>query len=387
MKNKVVILGAGYGGLMTAVKLEAKTRNLNDLEIVLIDKNPYHQYVHLSYEIVTDVKKVSDLTLPLAEVLAKRKIHFLQATVNGIDLHDKIVKTDKGEVSYNELVIALGNEPNFYGIKGAQEYSLSLNSVESAARIRNKISEIFSKDQHSPIIVGGGGFTGVELVGEILDEYKCCVTIVEGSDKLLSSWDIPEFSKKVATFLTDMGANLLLKKVIVEVKPDSIVLEDGRQIQCSLFIWTAGVQASTLLKKSGLKTGKGGRAVINEFCEAFDFPSVYVVGDSALVIDPDSGNPLPQCIDIALQQAELVSRNIVADLKGDLKTAFRPKFKGLILAVGEAYGIGKIFGVTIEGKVAQIVKRLVHLEYVYEIAGLREVTKESPIVLLSKKNA
>jgi NADH dehydrogenase len=377
MKKTVVILGAGYGGLMTALKLEAKSKGRDDLEIVLVDKDSYHQFVHLAFEIVTDVKKVADLTLPLTELLAHRKIRFVQATVKKIDAKNKVVKTDKGELPYYELVIALGNEPNFYGIKGADKFSLLFNSVESAAKIRDELKKVIAQNKSFNIVIGGGGFTGVELAGEILDEHNCCVTIIEGTDSLLPSWNNPEFSKKVASVLKEMGAKLLFGKCIVEVQPRSIALDDGSKIESSLFVWTAGVQASSLVKKGGLKTGKGNRAIINEFCEAPGFPGIYVVGDSALVADPSTGDALPQCIEIALQQAEIVARNIVSDLEGDRKMAYLPKFNGLILAVGETYGIGKVYGVTVEGRLAQMVKRLIHLQYVYEIAGLKEVMKEA----------
>jgi NADH dehydrogenase len=377
MNKSVVILGAGYGGLMTAVKLETKTNAIANLEIVLLDRNPYHQYVHLAYEIVSNVKKVSDLTLPMTELLTNRKIRFVQAVVNEIDLHNKTVKTDKTEIPYDELVIALGNEPDFYGIKGAEEFSLAFNSVESADKIRDELRKIFSENKNPTIVIGGGGFTGIELAGEILDEYNCCVTIVEGANEILPSWNEPEFSQKVASVLTDMGAKLLIGKFIVEVKPHSVTLRNGSEIEASVFIWTAGVQASTLVKKSGLKTGKNNRALINEYCEAVDFPGVYVVGDSALVADSETGEIFPQCIEIALQQAEIAAENIFADLEGKQKTVYHPKFNGLILAVGERYGIGRIYGRILEGKVAQIVKRLIHLQYVYEIAGLKKVVKEN----------
>jgi NADH:quinone reductase (non-electrogenic) len=174
-----------------------------------------------------------------------------------------------------------------------------------------------------------------------------------------------------------MGAKIMLGSRITEVKTGVVNLEDGSQIESSMFVWTAGVEASYIIPKSGFKTGKGNRAMINEFCEAIDHPGVYVVGDCALVVDPDTGDPFPQCIEIALQQAEVVAKNIVKDLDAAQKEVYHPKFNGLILAVGETYGIGKIYGVTVEGKVAQMVKRLIHLQYVYEIAGLNEVMKEA----------
>jgi NADH dehydrogenase len=244
--------------------------------------------------------------------------------------------------------------------------------VDSAVRIRDKLKELGGPDQNVNVIVGGGGFTGVELAGEIADELKCCVTIIEGSNMLLPSWSIPEFSSKVAKVLEEMGAKIELNKRIAEIKPDAVVLNDGTQMDCSVFIWTGGVQASTVVSQSGLKTGKGNRAVINEFCEAADFPGVYVVGDCALVVNPETKEPLPQCIEIALQQADSVSKNLFADLTGGKREAFIPKFSGLILAVGERYGIGKVAGVKVEGKVALMVKKVVHLHYVYKIAGITE---------------
>jgi NADH dehydrogenase len=374
--KSLVVLGAGYGGLMTALKIEAQTKGMDDVEVVLVDRNDYHQYLHLSYEIATNVKKVSDLTIPLSELLQNRKIRFMQATVSEIDLAGKKVKTDKGDVPYHAVAVALGSQPNYFHIKGAEEFSLCLCSVESAAKIRDELHKLFQEAEKPSVVVGGGGFTGVELAGEIADEFNCCVTIIEGADALLPSWNIPKFSEKVSGVLTEMGTKLVLGKRITEVKPNLIVLNDGTRIESGIFIWTAGVQASAVIGKSGLKTGKGGRAVINEYCEAVDHPEVYVVGDSALVVDA-SGAVLPQCIEMALQQAETVAANMVAAVTGAEKTVFRPQFNGLILAVGEKFGIGKVFGVTVEGRIAQMIKRLIHLQYVYEVAGVKEVLKET----------
>lgn len=213
MKKTLLILGAGYGGLMTAVKLENASKHLGDVEIVLVDRNDYHQYVHLSYEIVTGVKKVADLTVPMSELLRNRRIRFVQATVNSIDLVNKTVKTDKGDMPYYKLVIALGSEPDYFHIKGADTLSMHLSSVEDAIRIQDRIKELFAQEKEPRIIVGGGGFTGVELAGEIADEFKCCVTIVEGSNILLPGWRIPEFSQKVAQVLTSMGATLVFQQI------------------------------------------------------------------------------------------------------------------------------------------------------------------------------
>jgi NADH dehydrogenase len=377
VKKPFVILGAGYGGLLTAVKLEEKAKHVKDIEVALVDRNDYHQYLHFAYEIVTGVKKVSDLTIPLTELLEKRKIRFFQACVREIDFANKLVRTDKGDLPYCEVVIALGSEPNYYNVKGAEEHSLCVSSVEAAAQIRDELKDISAQEKEPKIVIGGGGFTGVELAGEIVDEIKCCVTIIEGSKALLPSWKIPEFSKKVADVLTDMGAKFIFDKFIVEVRPDTIVLNDGNQVEYSLLIWTGGVQASRVTVCSGLKIGKGNRVVINQFCEAVGFPGVYVVGDCALVVDSKTGEVLPQCVEIALQQAEVVAKNLYADMIGSERTIYVPKFSGLILAVGEKYGIGKISGVKVEGRLAQMIKRMIHLRYVYEIAGLTEAFKEA----------
>jgi NADH dehydrogenase len=376
LKKALVILGAGYSGLLTVIELEEKTRHLEDVEIVLIDRNDYHQYLHMSYEIVTGSKKVSDLTIPISELLEKRKIRFVQAAVREIDLSKKALRTDKGDLPYDELVVALGSEPNFYHIKGAEENSFCVYSVEAAAQIRDKLKEVLAKETNPRIVVGGGGFTGVELAGEIADEFKCCVTIVESAKTLLPTWGIPEFSIKVADVLAKMGTDFIFGKSIVEVKPGVIVFSDASQVACSLFIWTGGVQGSRVVSTSGLKAGKGNRVVINEFCEAVGFPGVYVVGDCALVVNPKTGEILPQCVEIALEQAEVVAKNLYADVIGGERIAFVPKFSGLILAVGETYGIGEISGVKVEGRLAQMIKRIIHLHYVYRIAGLGEAIKE-----------
>jgi NADH dehydrogenase len=374
MLSRVVVLGAGYGGLMTAVKFEEKVKRLEDVEIVLVDRNDFHQYLHLAYEIVTGVKKPSDLTMPLSELLENRKIQFFQGNVSKVDLDEKTVITDKGNVPYDELVIALGSEPDYHHIKGAHENSFCVDSVEAAAQIKDKLKTM-EKEKQPNIVVGGGGFTGVELAGEIVDEFNCCVTVLEGSNTLVPSWNKPEFSKKIAEVLADMGSKLILGKFISEVKPDSIMLNDGSQIEYDLFIWAGGVQGSQVVSSSGLRMGKNGRVLINEFCEAVGFPGVYVVGDCALVVDSDTGAVLPQCVEIALQQAEVVAQNLYADVTQRERTAYVPKFSGLILAIGERYGIGQVLGVKVEGRLAQTIKRIIHLRYVYEIAGLGEALK------------
>jgi len=375
--RQLVVLGAGYGGLMTALKLEERVKHLRDVEVVLVDRNSYHQYLHLSYEIVTGVKKVSDFTVPLSELLAEKKIRFIQATVKGINLANKVVKTSNGDLPYFELAVALGSEPNYFNIKGAEANSFCACSVEAAAHIRDRLNQVLAQKKDARVVVGGGGFTGVELAGEIVDEFKCCVTIIEGTKTLLLSLGIPEFSRKVADVLTEMGADFLFGRFIVEVKPNVIVLNDGSEVDYSLFIWAGGVQGSRVASESGLKTGKDNRVLVNEFCEAVGFPGIYVVGDCALAVDPETGEILPQCIEIALQQAETVAGNLHADVTGGERTIFVPRFSGLILTVGERYGIGRVYGVKVEGRIAQMVKRLIHLRYVYEIAGLKEILRET----------
>ena len=376
MKKQVVILGAGYGGLLTAIELEEKLKPSEDFEIIIVDKNNYHQYLHLSYEIITDAKKVSDVTVPLNELLKKRKIQFFQANVNEVDIKHKMVRTDKGDLSYFKLVIALGSEPNYHLIKGAEEFSFSINSVETAAQIRDKLEKVLEQNEDAKIVVGGGGFTGIEVAGEILDELKCNVIIIEGSKKLLPSWDNPEFSRKVNDLLIEMGAKILLDKFIVEVKKNTVILNDGSLVDCSLFIWTGGVQGSRVVSRSGLKIEKNNRLKINQFCEAVEANDVYVVGDCSLVVDSKTKEILPQCIELALQQANVVADNLYADLTGGERCVYTPKFSGLILAVGEKYGIGTISGVNMEGRLAQMVKRIIHLHYVYKIAGLGKLFKE-----------
>jgi NADH dehydrogenase len=375
--RSLVVLGAGYGGLLTAVELEEKVRRLGDVEVVLVDRNDFHQYVHLAYEIVTGVKKVSDLTVPLSELLEKRRIRFVQANVDAIDLVNKVVKTDSGDVPYSELVVALGSEPSYYNIKGVEEHGFCVCSVEAAAQVRDELMKVMAQEEKPKIVVGGGGFTGVELAGEIADELKCCVTVIEGSEGLLPSWGIPEFSRKVAAVLAEMGVEFILGKSIAEVKSDVVVLNDGSQVEFSVFVWASGVQASRIARESGFRTGKNGRVMIDEFCEAVGFPGVYVVGDCALVADPRSGDVLPQCVEVALQQAEVVAENLYADVMGAEKTEYVPKFSGLILAVGERYGIGRISGVELEGRLALTVKKLIHLHYVYQIAGLGQMLREA----------
>ncbi|MGM8211960.1 NAD(P)/FAD-dependent oxidoreductase [Virgibacillus sp. W0430] len=396
-KPNIVILGAGYGGMITTVKLQ-KSLLAEEANITLINKHDYHYQSTWLHENAAGTTHHDRTRIPIQDIIHREKVQFIQDTVCAIDPEEKKVKLSDGEVSYDILVIGLGFEAATFGIEGLAEHSFTINSINSARLIREHIEYNFAlynneqrkKQARLNIVVGGGGLTGVEFLGELANrvpelcrEYdidKAMVRIIniEGASTIL-----PNFESQLVEYainsLEARGIELITDASIKECQKDHVIYEkDGIEMEVPTMttVWAAGVQANEIVQQSGFQTTNG-KVKVRKDMRTPEYDDVFVVGDCALVMDEQTNRPVPATAQIAVQEASLVAQNIKALVKGRELQKFEPNLKGTVASLGEDDAVGVVFNNRkLYGWKAMIMKQLIENRYLYMLGGFKLMLKK-----------
>lgn len=397
-KPKIVIVGAGYGGLMTTVRLQ-KLVGVNEADIVLINKNDYHYETTWLHEASAGTLHHDRVRYDIRDVIDSSKVDFVQDTVVEIKKEEKKVILEKGEVDYDYLVIALGGEPETFGIKGLKEYAFGITNVNSSRQLREHIEYQFAtynmeeekNDNRLVIVVGGAGFTGIEFLGELtnrvpelcreydVDPHKVKILCVEAAPTVLPGFD-PELVNYAVSQLERKGVEFLIGTAIKECTPEGIIVakgeEEPREIKAETVVWAAGVRGNSIIEKSGFEAMRG-RVKVQPDLRVPGFDDVFIIGDSSLVINEEINRPYPPTAQIAMQQGEVVARNVAALIrnKTDLET-FTFDNKGTVCSLGHDDAIGVVFGKKVTGAKASFMKKVVDNRSLYMIGGAGLVLKK-----------
>ena len=395
---KIVIVGAGYGGLMTTVRLQ-KLVGVNEADIVLINKNDYHYETTWLHEASAGTLHHDRVRYDIRGVIDSSKVDFVQDTVVEINKDEKKVILEKGEVEYDYLVIALGGESETFGIKGLKEYAFGITNVNSSRQLREHIEYQFAtynmeeekNDNRLSIVVGGAGFTGIEFLGELtnripelcreydVDFHKVKLTCVEAAPTVLPGFD-PELVNYAVSQLERKGVEFLIGTAIKECTPEGVLVAKGedepRMINAETVVWAAGIRGNSIIEKSGFEAMRG-RVKVQPDLRVPGFDDVFIIGDSSLVINEEINRPYPPTAQIAMQQGELVARNIAALIrnKADLET-FTFDNKGTVCSLGEDDAIGVVFGKKVTGATASFMKKVVDNRSLFMIGGAGLVLKK-----------
>jgi len=387
MSKHIVILGAGYGGLLSALSAREHL-TAAEASITVINKYDSHQIITELHRLAAGNVSEKAVALPLSKLFKGKDINVKIGAVQSVDPAAKKVSMEDGSsYAYDVLVLALGSETNFFGIPGLKENSFTLKSADEAKRIfahvkeRLKAYRTTKNKADATFVIGGGGLTGTELVGELADELPgyCREAGVDFADVSLYLVEamptiLPMFSKELieraVTSLESRGVKFLTNLPITEVNGNVVTLKDGQTIETNTLVWTGGVQGHSLVANCGIEVNRG-RASVNEFMQSVSHSDVFLAGDCAVVFGPE-GRPYPPTAQLAWQMGELVGANIAASLRGGSMKPFQPVFSGTLASLGRKDGIGMIGenGIELRGLPASLMKKASNARYLSHIDGL-----------------
>ncbi|WP_058486815.1 FAD-dependent oxidoreductase [Defluviitalea phaphyphila] len=395
MSKKIFILGGGYGGIQAALTLQKKKKKTDDIEIYLIDKNPYHTLLTELHEVAANRIEEDGVIVYLKDIFKYTDVHVIQDYIQQIDFEKQILKSPKNEYSYDYLIMAIGSEPNFYGIEGMKENSFTLWSYKDALTIKNHILEMFQKASlekdpskrraYLTFAVGGGGFTGTEMIGELAlwvndlakqydvnrDEVR--LILIETLPNILPILDNSLVEKSVKYLKNKLGVEVLTNSKITKVDKTSFVLNDNEIINSHTLIWTGGVQANRCLSKFDLETGKSQRVCVDEYTKTH-YKNVFAIGDFSLFITEDN-KPLPALVEAALETGKSAAINILNSIRGKELEKAKPKLHGVMVSVSKNYAVANIMGMKLSGLPALFMKHLVNIHYLFGIGGFEIIRK------------
>lgn len=398
MGKRIVILGAGFGGLRAAMILGREVGQ--DHEVVLIDKNHYHTFHALLYEAATTSQAVANhldlhnlITYYVDDIIENGHVKFVKADVTNIDISGGDIHfSDHDPLKYDFLVVALGSENNFFNIPGLKENALGMKSFVNALEIRDTIAELLDEKQDIRIAVGGGGSTGVELSAEIQNwfneikitrkKFSPVITLINSGPTVLDGFH-KDVVRLVSRRLAKLGVKTLNNETITKVSPNLVSLKSGQEVPFDAFIWTGGVRANSILQTMKLKLENKGRseASNNLICIPEDpslkiYGRIYGIGDAVCARDA-SGNPTPMLVQPALQQAEVAAKNIILELRGENPGLVFKPFKNYpyIIPVGGKYAVGQIGPLVVSGWPCWIAKGLVEINYLLSIMPPKKALK------------
>ncbi len=357
----VVIVGAGFAGLGCARAL-AKHKGVR---VTLIDRNDYHQFQPLLYQVATAQLARADVAFSLHELFHSHpNVEVVVAEVAAVDGATRTVTTSDGSTfSGDALVLAAGSRARFFATPGAAEHSFPLYTIEHADRLREQIIEVFDAAHRDPalldegaltFVVVGAGATGTEIAGALaemirhtmaveypgLDVSSAHVVMVDHGAAVLGPFS-EHAHAYAASVLEGQGVDIRLTTAVKEVGPGHALLSDGSRIATHTVIWGGGIAASPLAEQSGLPTGHGGRVDVDPDLTVEGYPGVYVLGDLANIAGPD-GAPLPQLGSVALQSGQWAARNILAGMEGKPAKPFRYKDKGIMAMIGHNAAVAEV---------------------------------------------
>jgi NADH dehydrogenase len=365
-KPRVVIVGAGFGGLNAARAL-----NGQPVDVLLVDRNNYHTFTPLLYQVATCGLDPSDIAYPVRGIFRRQKnLSVLLGSVTGIDTARRVITVsadgDTREESYDYLVVAAGSVTNFFGNEAVQRVAFEVKDLSGSVRLRNHILKLLERAAWTEdpalrralttMVIVGGGATGIETAGALVELYNFVVKreyphiadlaakviLLEATDKLLAPY--PERLRKSAVKqLTSLGVAVQFGAKLTDATEDSITLEDGTIIPTYTLIWSAGVSASPLAKMLNVPLERGGRVPVNPDLTVKGLERVLVVGDMAYLIDPKTDAPHPQMIPVAIQQAQAAAKNIMAMHEGRATDAFTYWDKGIMATIGRRRAVAYPF--------------------------------------------
>lgn len=383
-KKRVVIVGGGLGGLRLAEDLYG-----SGMQVVLIDKNNFHQFPPLIYQIASAGIDPSSISFPFRQIFRKRKdFYFRMAEARMVDTEKKILQTSIGKIDYDYLVLAAGATTNFFGNKNIEEWAIPMKTVPEAMGLRNALLSNFERaltcateeerQELLNVVIVGGGATGVEIAGALsemkryvipydypdMDSSLMHIYLIEAGDRLLAGLS-QESSQKAYEFLKSMGVDIQFGKMVTDYRDHKVIMKDGTEIPTRTFLWVSGIRANAMPGIDESHLGRGFRFKVDEFNRIQGVEDVFAIGDQCLqTSDAAYPNGHPQVAQVAIQQAKNLAKNLKLINQGvdsSELTAFRYKNLGSMATIGRNKAVVEIGKFRSQGFFAWVLWLVVHL--------------------------
>lgn len=383
-KKRVVIVGGGLGGLRLAEDLYG-----SGMQVVLIDKNNFHQFPPLIYQIASAGIDPSSISFPFRQIFRKRKdFYFRMAEARMVDTEKKILQTSIGKIDYDYLVLAAGATTNFFGNKNIEEWAIPMKTVPEAMGLRNALLSNLERaltcateeerQELLNVVIVGGGATGVEIAGALaemrryvipydypdMDSSLMHIYLIEAGDRLLAGLS-QESSQKAYEFLKSMGVDIQFGKMVTDYRDHKVVMKDGTEIPTRTFLWVSGIRANAMPGIDESHLGRGFRFKVDELNRIQGVEDVFVIGDQCLqTSDAAYPNGHPQVAQVAIQQAKNLAKNLKRINQGadsSALTAFRYKNLGSMATIGRNKAVVEIGKFRSQGFFAWVLWLVVHL--------------------------
>lgn len=394
-RPKIVVLGAGYAGMMTTKRLTQQFQ-ADEAEIVLVNKHNYHYQSTWLHEVAAGTVSHNQARVMISDIFNPNRVRLIYDEVVEVNKDEQRVVLENSELSYDYLVISLGFVTNTFGIKGMAEHAFSIEDIESSQLIREHMEYQFAKykNEENPdedslnILVGGGGFTGIEFIGELaeqipklckkydIDRSKARIINVEAAPSIL-----PMFDKELVAYgkksLEDRGVEFMIGAPISECTPEGFIVGDDKAlVKAGTVVWTGGVTGNTVLGKSGFELTKG-KINVNSDLRFPEAENIFVLGDCSWVMNKEQGRPYAPTAQLAMQEADVAATNIKALVNHAPLEDFVFDDKGTVASLGESDAIGSIFtDKKLRGFSASAMKKVIDNRALFMIGGPKLVMKK-----------
>ena len=379
-QKRIVIIGGGFGGLKLARELSNK-----NYQVILIDKNNYHQFQPLFYQVATAGLEPSSISFPFRKIFQKSANVLIRvAEIIRILPEKNCLESNIGIINYDYLVIAIGADTNFFGNQRIMEHAIPMKSVGEALALRNTILQNYEEavlvnntedlTELMNIVVVGGGPTGVEVSGTLaemknqvlpkdypeLDFKLMQVYLLEGSPKVLGSFS-EKASEKAKEYLIKLGVNLKCSARVKDYDGKLVMLEDGTTIRSSTLVWAAGIIGNKLEGLNERVIGRGNRILVDRFNKVNEYQNIYAIGDVAYMTEEAYPQGHPQVAQVAIQQGDLLAKNFEAMDKHKPLKEFVYKDLGSMATIGRNKAVADLGKIKFQGFFAWVVWMFVHL--------------------------
>jgi NADH:quinone reductase (non-electrogenic) len=392
-RQRVVILGGGFGGLYAAKALRKAP-----VALTVLDRRNFHLFQPLLYQVATGSLSPGEIASPLRAVLRRQQnTQVLLGEATDLDAERHSVILDSGELEYDTLIVATGSTDSYFGHDDWERIAPGLKSIEEATEIRHKILYAFeaAEREHDPeirrewltFVLVGGGPTGVELAGALgeiahdtlrrdfrsIRPEEAVILLVEGGPRVLPAYP-EDLSRKAETSLKRLGVTVRTNALVTAIEATGVTVKistGAERIATRTVIWSAGVQASpfgrTLQRRAGAQLDRAGRVMVNPDCSVPGHPEIFVIGDLAHL--EQEGQLLPGVAQVAMQQGGYVARLIEKRLRGETAAPFRYFDKGNLAVIGRAAAVAQIGPLHMSGLLAWLTWLFVHLMYLVEFSN------------------